>query len=113
MRSAEPLPADDAAIETIREGLISYFIEEDGASRQRVHDLRRRIADRIQADIALLDARDVDPDDEPSLAAPEPCSWQSGQRWAQGATDDRENAECTDCDGEPVMAIPMRIGRAA
>ena len=29
---------------------------------QRLRELRRRIADRIEADIALLDALDVDPD---------------------------------------------------
>ena len=30
--------------------------------RQRIRDLRRRIADRIEADLALLDALDGDPD---------------------------------------------------
>lgn len=30
--------------------------------RQRLHDLRRRIADRIEADLALLDALDGDAD---------------------------------------------------
>jgi hypothetical protein len=32
--------------------------------RQRLRELRRRIADRIEADIALLDALDGDPDQE-------------------------------------------------
>jgi hypothetical protein len=86
---------------------------QSGFDRQRVRELRRRIADRIEADIALLDALDGDSDFEPSLAAPEPYSWLNGPIWAQGATDDRENAECADCDGEPVMTIPVRIGRLA
>lgn len=64
MRAAEPLPSADAAIEAIREGLIRYFVEEDGADHQRVRELRRRIADRIEADLALLDALDEDPDIE-------------------------------------------------
>ncbi len=110
MRAAEPLPPADAAIEAIREGLISYFIQEDGPDRQRVRELRRRIADRIEADLALLDVLDGDPDLEPSLAAPEPYSWQSGLRWARGAADDRENAECADCDGEPVRSSRRRSG---
>lgn len=62
MRAAEPLPPADAAIEAIREGLIRYFVKEDSADRQRVRELRRRIADRIEADLALLDALDPDPD---------------------------------------------------
>ena len=44
-------------------------------------------------------------------AAPEPFSWQSGQRRAQRVTDDRENAECADCDGEPVQVVPVSVGR--
>ncbi|WP_267356482.1 MULTISPECIES: hypothetical protein [unclassified Methylobacterium] len=64
MRADEPFPPADAAIEAIREGLIRYFVEEDGADRQRVRDLRRRIADRIEADLALLDALDGDADRE-------------------------------------------------
>ncbi|MCJ2097917.1 hypothetical protein [Methylobacterium sp. E-046] len=62
MRAADPLPPADAAIEAIREGLIRYFVEDDGANRQLVRELRRRIADRIEADLALLDALDPDPD---------------------------------------------------
>ncbi|WP_267421828.1 hypothetical protein [Methylobacterium sp. GC_Met_2] len=66
MRAAEPLPPVDAAIEAIREGLIRYFVEEDSADRQRVRELRRQIADRIEADLALLDALDPDTDLEDS-----------------------------------------------
>ncbi|WP_267428067.1 hypothetical protein [Methylobacterium sp. GC_Met_2] len=62
MRAAEPLPPADAAIEAIREGLIRYFVEDDSADRQRVRELRRRIADRIEADLALLHALDGDTD---------------------------------------------------
>ena len=36
--------------------------------RARLADLRRSIADRIEADIALLDALDGDPDLEPEPA---------------------------------------------
>ncbi|MGU3665050.1 hypothetical protein ACLBX9_12790 [Methylobacterium sp. A49B] len=68
--------------------------------RQRIRELRRRIADRIEADLALLDALDGDPDSEPSLGAPEPVIG-SGfglgprvltdqERWAEGSADDRE-----------------------
>ena len=71
MRAAEPLPPADAAIEAIREGLIRDFAEDDGADRQRVRELRRRIADRIEADLALLDALDPNPEAEPSLGATE------------------------------------------
>jgi hypothetical protein len=81
--------------------------------RQRVRELRRQITDRIEADIAVLGALDGDPDFEPNLAGSEPYSWQSGRFWAQGATDNRENAGCADCDGEPVIAITARIGRPA
>jgi hypothetical protein len=35
--------------------------------RQRIRELRRRIADRIEADIALLDAIDGDTDHEPDV----------------------------------------------
>ena len=67
MRAAEPLPPADAAIEAIREGLIRYFVEDDGAGRHLVRNLRRRIADRIEADLALLDALDGDTDHEPDV----------------------------------------------
>ena len=101
MRAAEPLPPADAAIEAIREGLIRYFVEEDSPDRQRVRELRRRIADRIEADLALLDALDGDPDVEPSLGAPEPiitsgwgrdrCQHSDQAHWAAGGTDERED----------------------
>ncbi|MGU3449709.1 hypothetical protein [Methylobacterium sp. 391_Methyba4] len=72
--------------------------------RQRLRELRRRIADRIEADLALLDALDGDADLEPSLAACEPIlggglmshrdgrvrRFEEQEHWAGGATDDRE-----------------------
>ncbi|MDR9826199.1 hypothetical protein RCJ22_11320, partial [Vibrio sp. FNV 38] len=50
-------------------GLASFFADAD---RQRVRELRRRIADRIEADLTLLDALDGDADreqDEPEASA--------------------------------------------
>jgi hypothetical protein len=52
----------DQAIADIQIGLASFFADAD---RQRVRELRRRIADRIEADIALLDALEGDADREP------------------------------------------------
>jgi hypothetical protein len=49
----------DQAIADIQIGLASFFADAD---RQRVRELRRRIADRIEADIALLDALAGDAD---------------------------------------------------
>ena len=90
MRAAEPLPPADAVIEAIREGLIRYFVEEGGADRERVRDLRRRIADRIEADLALLDALDGDTDIEQDVGEmPEGV-------WAQGGvvSEDDEPSLC-------------------
>lgn len=67
----------------------------------RIRDLRQAIEDRIEADIALLDALVGDADLEPSLAAPEFKTWLPHAPWARGSTDERENAECEDCDGDP------------
>jgi len=114
MRAAEPLPSADAAIEAIREGPIRYFVDDDGADRQRVRELRRRIAGRIEADLALLDALDGDPDIEPGLGAPEPvlggglvyardgrgCRFEEQERWADGVADDREQDAGDEGEGE-------------
>ncbi len=110
MRAAEPLPPTDAAIEAIREGLIRYFVEEDEADRQHVRELRRRIADRIEADLALLDALDGDPEVEPSLGSPEPfipqgygfgyCPLSDQTHWAYGNTDDQEHDAGSDREEE-------------
>lgn len=56
MRAADPA---DLAIAAIQDGLAAHFADAD---RLRVRDLRRRIAERIEADIALLDALDGDAD---------------------------------------------------
>lgn len=95
MRAAEPLPPADAAIEAIREGLIRYFVEDDGADRQRIRELRRRIADRIEADLALLDALDGDTDHEPDVDREpdndgEPSLCGLMVQWPGGGGDDRE-----------------------
>jgi len=92
MRAAGPLPPADAAIEAIREGLIRYFVEEDGADRQRVRELRRRIADRIEADLALLDALDGDADREADYASCE--HHPSGGLCTLGRSTDDEESLC-------------------
>jgi len=56
IRAADPASFAIAAIE---DGLGQFFADAD---RQCVAELRRRIADRIEADLALLDALDGDCD---------------------------------------------------
>ncbi|MGH1588019.1 hypothetical protein ACRBEV_06275 [Methylobacterium phyllosphaerae] len=53
--------------------------------RQRLHELRRRIADRIEADIALLDALDGDTDRE------ETALERAGRGFAWSGPDDAED----------------------
>ncbi|KST56771.1 hypothetical protein AO398_09315 [Methylobacterium sp. GXS13] len=64
-------PADQAIAE-IQIGLASFFADAD---RQRVRELRRRIADRIEADLALLDALDGDADCEPEEPEASATEW--------------------------------------
>ena len=52
MHAADPDQAAHEAIEAIRLGLDRHFSNEN---RHRLQSLRRRIADRIEADLALLD----------------------------------------------------------
>ncbi|MHC2017159.1 hypothetical protein [Methylobacterium sp. CM6247] len=80
-----------------------------------LRDLRRRVANAVEAAIAFLDATGGDPDAEPSLGSTEPYDWQErGQEaWSAGSADDRENAECIDCDGEYVSAHRAFISRVA
>ncbi|MFK5597934.1 hypothetical protein ACFZ8E_13090 [Methylobacterium sp. HMF5984] len=59
MRTADPNQAAHDAIEAIQQGLDRHFTEAD---RLRLGALRRRVADRIEADIALLDALAGDTD---------------------------------------------------
>lgn len=94
--------------------------------RQRVRELRRRIAERIEADIALLDALDSDPDLEPSLGSPEPLGsnfrfvapdgavyYADDQaRWAAGNTDDQEHDAGSDREEEDEHGTDLDAGEA-
>ena len=64
IRACRETDVADQAIADIQLGLDSFFADAD---RQRVRELRRRIADRIEADLALLDALAGDADHEPDL----------------------------------------------
>ena len=87
MRAAEPqaksetvshLPASDAAIAAIREGVMRF------------------LAERIERDIALLDALDGDTDAEPSLGSIDATSHSErmGQDlWSIGGGEDREGGD--------------------
>lgn len=66
LRACRAVDPADQAIAQIQIGLASFFADAD---RQRVRELRRRIADRIEADLALLDALNPDPDLEDGHAA--------------------------------------------
>lgn len=68
MRQAEP---EAPALAALRQGLESYFADagmpvdlsaQMDAERHRIHELRGAIANRSDANIALLDAIDRDPD---------------------------------------------------
>ncbi|WP_246692035.1 MULTISPECIES: hypothetical protein [unclassified Methylobacterium] len=59
IRACRETDPADLAIADIQIGLASFFADAD---RQRVRELRRRIADRIEADLALLDALEGDAD---------------------------------------------------
>jgi hypothetical protein len=83
MRAAEPT---DRAIVAIQDGLTAHF---GGTDRQRVRELRRRIAGRIEADLALLDALDGDPDFE-DCADAEPSLCGLDVTWPSHGGDDRE-----------------------
>ncbi|MCJ2114483.1 hypothetical protein MKK64_25280 [Methylobacterium sp. E-025] len=52
MRTANPDQAAHDAIKAIRRGLDRHFFEAD---HRRLKTLRRSVADRIEADLALLD----------------------------------------------------------
>jgi hypothetical protein len=60
--------------------------------RQRIRELRRRIADRIEADIALLDALDGDTDLEADYADVRPA--RDGTLYTLGCTSDDEPSLC-------------------
>ena len=64
IRACRETDPADLAIADIQIGLASFFADAD---RQRIRELRRRIADRIEADLTLLDALDGDADHDPDL----------------------------------------------
>lgn len=74
---------------------------------------RAEVEAMVEGLIEYLDGLDGDPDREPSLGAPEPYSWQGQTIWGHGSSDDRENAECVDCDGEPIVHVPALMRAAA
>lgn len=61
--------------------------DEPATDYARIRELRRAISDRIEADIALLDALTPDADLEPSLGA---CDRIDQTAWAVGDGSDRE-----------------------
>ncbi|MGU3326093.1 hypothetical protein ACLBXB_04070 [Methylobacterium mesophilicum] len=72
IRACRETDPADQAIADIQIGLASFFADAD---RQRVRELRRRIADRIEADLALLDALDGDADREPEALDASATEW--------------------------------------
>jgi hypothetical protein len=64
IRACREIDPADQAIADIQIDLASFFADAD---RQRVRELRRQIAERIEADLALLDALAGDADHEPDL----------------------------------------------
>ena len=72
LRACRPVDPADLAIADLQIGLAGFFADAD---RQRVRELRRRIADRIEADLALLDALDADPDAEPEEPEASATEW--------------------------------------
>jgi hypothetical protein len=84
--------------------------------RQRIRELRRRIADRIEADIALLDALDGDPDIEQDAGEMPEGAWAQGGVVSEDdepslcglivscpsdGGDDREHDDAEGCDSIP------------
>ena len=72
IRACRETDLADQAITEIQICLDSFFADAD---RQRVRELRRRIADRIEADLALLDALDGDADREPEALDASATEW--------------------------------------
>ncbi|MCJ2008206.1 hypothetical protein [Methylobacterium sp. J-092] len=96
MRTPNPDQAADDAIEAIRRGLDRHFSEVD---HDRLQALRRRVADRIQADLALLDALDGDPDLDADHVTCERAA--DGSLYLLGRSTDDEDGDngCGDLDG--------------
>ncbi|MCJ2056600.1 hypothetical protein MKL09_08535 [Methylobacterium sp. J-048] len=89
LRACRPVDPADLAIADIQIGLASFFADAD---RQRVRELRRRIADRIEADLDLLDALDGDADREADYASCE--HHPSGGLCTLGRSTDDEESLC-------------------
>ncbi|TXM65794.1 hypothetical protein [Methylobacterium sp. WL120] len=96
MRTADPDQAAHDAIEAIRRGLDRHFSEAD---RQRLSALRQRVADRIEFDLALLDALDGDQDLEADYGTP--GFGPEGTIVIFGRSTDDEDGDngCADLDG--------------
>ena len=87
-READPA---DLAIAAIQEGLDRFFAET--GIPVTAGELRRRIEDRIEADLELLEALDGDPDAEPSLGSIDAAShsnYMNQEAWNLGGGQDRE-----------------------
>ena len=82
--------------------------------RRHVRELRRRIAERINADIALLDVLDGDPESEPSLGSIDATShtdFVDQEGWAAGLGFDCEAGDdngIADGDGLEWATQPTR-----
>lgn len=80
--------------------LAAMYAADPDLDRQRIRELRRRIAERIEADIALLDALDGDPDFEDGAdAEPSLCGLMA--HWPSPGGDDREFDEAEGRDPSP------------
>ncbi|WP_238273396.1 hypothetical protein [Methylobacterium cerastii] len=96
MQAADPDKAAHDAIEAIRQGLDRHFSE---TAWHRLQALRQRVADRIEADLALLDVLDGDQDLEADYASPE--RGPGGTIVILGRSTDDEDGDngCADLDG--------------
>ncbi|TXM66251.1 hypothetical protein [Methylobacterium sp. WL120] len=113
MRTTNPDQAAHDAIEAIRRGLGRHFSDAD---RQRLKALRRRVADRIERDLALLDVlggdtdREDGADAEPWLGSIDATSHNDRMnhlRWSAGGVDDLEMGDdngIADSGGEAEQA---------
>ncbi|WP_246686467.1 MULTISPECIES: hypothetical protein [unclassified Methylobacterium] len=96
MRTADPDQAAHDAIEAIRRGLDRHFCYAD---HERLQALRQRVADRIEADLALLDTLDGDPDLDADHMTCERAA--DGSLYLLGRSTDDEDGDnsCGDLDG--------------
>ncbi len=84
----------------------------EACDRERLRDLRRAIAQRIDADIALLDRLGGDPDlepqgdDEPALGS---LDRMAQTLWSAGSPDDREMGDDTGIGDS--LGLAEQVGR--